>query len=116
MISLTKILNEVLNSYSVECDLFVDPESFISDILNELRALRRITIVNNITPDEYVQKPGVDYYRLKIKFVTRQNPQDVLDQFSEDALVSDPKVQDPDIRIPGIKNMKFREGTLKRLD
>ena len=115
MISLTKILYEVLNSYSVECDLYVDPEAFISDVLNELRALRRITIVSNITPDEYIQKSGVDYYRLKIKFVTRQDPNDALKAFLEDALVSDPKVQDPDIRIPGIKNMSFREETLTRL-
>ena len=116
MIKLKNILNEILNSYSVECDLFVDPESFISDVLNELRALRRITIVTNITPEEYVQKAGVDYYRLRIKFVTRQDPKDALSNFLEDALVSDPKVQDPDIRIPGIKNMAFREETLKRLE
>ena len=116
MINLKNILYEVLNTYSVEVDLFTDPTIFISDILNEIRGLEKVTIVTIITPDEYVQKPGGDKYeRLRIKFVTRGEPNDALKQFLEDTLKSNPKVQDPDIRIPGVKSMKFREGTLKRL-
>ena len=116
MISLKKILYEILNTYSVEVDLFVDTTVFISDILNEIRGLEKVTIVTIITPDEYTQKPGGDLYvRLRVKFVTRGEANDALKKFLEDTLESSPNVQNPDIRIPGVKSMKFREGTLKRL-
>ena len=38
MISLKKILYEVLNNFSVEADIFIDPQYNTYDILNELRA------------------------------------------------------------------------------
>ena len=72
MISIKKILNEVLNNFSVEIDLVIDPSFNTYDILNEIRALKRVTIVTVITPDV--------------------------------------------VSIQGIKTMKYREGTLKRMD
>jgi len=116
MIKLKNILYEVLNTYSVEVDLFIDPTVFISDVLNEIRGLEKVTIVTIITPNEYIQKQGGDKYeRLRIKFVTRDEPNNALKQFLEDTLKSSPNVQNPDVRIPGVKSMKFRKGTLKRL-
>ena len=114
MISLKKILYEVLNNYSVEVDLFVDKSSSTYDITNEIRALKGVTIVTIITPDDYVQKTGSsdEYIRLRIKFVTREDANKMLQQFLDDALAKDDK---DTIRIQGIKSMKFREGTLKRL-
>ena len=114
MISLKNILYEILNNYSVEVDLFVDQAASHYDITNEIRALKGITIVTIITPDDYIQKAGVsdEYIRIRIKFVTRGEANDMLQQFLDSALAKDDK---DTIRIQGVKSMKFREGTLKRI-
>ena len=113
MIKLSNILTEVLNTFQVECDILTDRQFNITDVLNEVRALRKVTIVNNITPEEYPQKDKVEFTRLKIKFVTRENPKTDLIQFKEDMLTSD--LSKTDLRIPGIKTVKFKLETLKRL-
>ena len=74
MVKLTNILNEVLNTFIVECEILTDSTFNITDILDEVRALRKVTIVNNITPEEYPQKDKIEYTKVKIKFVTRTNP------------------------------------------
>ena len=112
MISLKKILYEVLDNYSVEVDLFIDPQYNTYDVLNEIRALKGITIVNIITPEGYSQTGGDEYIRLRIKFVTRGEANDMLQQFLNDALAQDDK---DEIRIQGVKSMSYIEGTLKRL-
>jgi len=114
MISLKKILYEVLSNYSVEVDLFVDKSSSTYDITNEIRALKGITIVTIITPEDYVQKTGSsdEYIRLRIKFVTRGEANDMLQQFLDNALAKDNK---DTLRIQGVKSLKYREKTLKRL-
>ena len=113
MIKLTNILSEVLNTFQVECDLFTDNDFNITDVLNQVRGLRKVTIVNNITPEEYEQKQDVEYHLLKIKFVSRDDPKTDLEQFKEDILTSDRSAND--LRIPGAKSVKFKEETLKRL-
>ena len=110
---LKDILNEVLNTFIVECDILTDPTFNITDILDEVRALRKVTIVNNITPEEYPQKDKVEYTKLKIKFVTREDPKQDLPKIKEDMLTSD--LSKTDLRIPGIKSVTFKEETLKRL-
>tara|TARA_R110002020_G_scaffold6422_7_gene27359 strand:- start:826 stop:1176 length:351 start_codon:yes stop_codon:yes gene_type:complete len=116
MIKLKNILYEILNTFSVEVDLFVDSSVFISEIINEIRGLEKVTIVTIITPEEYVQKPGGDeYVRLRIKFVTRGEANDALQGFLNDALANSPGPEEDNIRIQGVKSMKFRENTLKRL-
>ena len=113
MIKLTNILTEILNTYQVECELLSDKQFNVTDVLNQVRGLRKVTIVNNITPEDYVQKQGVEYHLLKIKFVTREDPKSDLAQFKEDILTSDRSAND--LRIPGAKSVKFKEETLKRL-
>jgi|TARA_B100001093_G_scaffold417380_1_gene408330 hypothetical protein len=113
MIKLKNILNEVLNTFVVECDVLTNRQFNITDVLDEVRALRKVTIVNNITPEEYPQKDKIEFTRLKIKFVTRENPKLDLAKFKEDMLTSD--LSKTDLRIPGVKSVKFKEETLKRL-
>ena len=115
MISLKKILYEVLNNYSVEVDLFIDSQYNTYDILNEIRAVKGITIVTIITPEDYSQTGGDEYIRLRIKFVTRGEANEMLQSFLDDALASSPGPEEDNIRIQGIKSMKYREGTLKQL-
>tara|TARA_Y100000356_G_scaffold111783_1_gene99109 strand:+ start:219 stop:563 length:345 start_codon:yes stop_codon:yes gene_type:complete len=114
MIKLKNILNEILNNYSIEVDLFIDKTSSHYDITNEIRALRGITIVTIITPDDYIQKTGSsdEYMRLKIKFVTRGEVNDMLQSFLNSALAKD---KEDKLRIIGVKSMKFRKETLKRI-
>ena len=112
MISLKNILYEILNNYSVEVDLFTDGTSSTYDITNEIRALTGITIVTIITPEDYSQTGGDEYIRLRIKFVTRGEANNMLKQFLDDALAQS---DDDEIRIQGVKSMSFRDGTLKRL-
>ena len=113
MIKLKDILLEILNNFSVEVDLVIDPQFNTYDILNEIRALRKVKIVNIITPEDYQQKPGSEYIRLRIKFVTRGEAQEALQEFLDDTLTNDGG--ENDVRIQGVKHMAFREGTLKRL-
>ena len=114
MIKLTNILSEILNNYSVEADLFVDKSSSTYDITNELRALRGVTIVSIITPEDYTQKVGGDeYIKIRIKFVTRGEAKNTLQNLLDDTLTSDGG--DNDVRIQGVKSMKFRNDTLKRI-
>jgi len=111
MIKLKDILSEVLNTFQIEAILVNDSKFSISDILNQIRGLRKITIVN-IEPID-IEKPNLEYHKIKIKFVTRNEPKKDLEQFKNDILSSD--LSKTDLRIPGVKSIKFKDETLKRL-
>ena len=113
MIKLSNILTEVLNTYSVEAEIFSDRKESITNILDQIRGLYKVTIVNNITPEEYPQRDKIEYTKVRMKFVTRIDPKTDLSQFKEDMLTSD--MSKNDLRIPGVKSVKFKEETLKRL-
>ena len=113
MVKLVKILNEVLNTFIIECEILTDKKFNITDVLDEIRALRKVTIVNNVTPEDYPQRENVEFTRVKMKFVTRTDPKIDLTQFKQDMLTSD--MSKNDLRIPGVKSVKFKEDTLKRL-
>ena len=112
MIKLKDILLEILNTFQVEVDLFIDKATSHYEITNEIRALKGITIVNIITPEGYSQTGGDEYIRLRIKFVTRGDANEMLQQFLDNALA---KKDDDALRIQGIKSMKYREETLNKL-
>ena len=105
MIKLKNILTEILNTYQIEAVLINDSKFSISDILNQ------ITIVS-VNPLD-IKKPGVEYHKVKIKFVTRGEPKQDLEKFKNDILTSD--LSKTDLRVPGVKSIKFKEETLKRL-
>ena len=113
MIKLKNILSEVMNTYQIQASLMSDRSVGITDILDQIRGLEKVTIVNNITPEEYIQKEKVEYTRIKLKFVTRGNPKQDIIKMRKDMLTSDIKTSD--MRIDGLKNVKFRMETLKRI-
>ena len=113
MIKLKNILTEVVNTYQVQASLMSDRGVGITNILDQIRGLEKVTIVNNITPEEYIQKPKIEYTRLKIKFVTRGNPKEDIIKMQKDMLTSD--LTTSDMRIDGLKNAKFRMETLRRI-
>ena len=113
MIKLKNILNEVLNTYIVQAYMLTDTSYNITDVLDQIRAIRKITIVRNITPPEYVQKQNFEYTLVTIKFVSRGNPKKDIEKIKQDVLTSDRSATD--LRVPGVKSFKYKEGTLKRL-
>ena len=113
MIKLKNILSEVMNTYQVQASLMSDRSIGITNILDQIRGLEKVTIVNNITPEDYPQKDKIEYTRVKIKFVSRTDPKQDIIKMKKDMLTSDLKTSD--MRIDGLKNVKFKEETLKRL-
>ena len=113
MIKLKNILNEVLNEFSVQAAIFTNPDFNITDILDQIRALRKVTIVRNITPPEYVQKKNFEYTLVTIKFISRGNPKEDLEKLKKDILTSDRSMND--LRVPGVKSFKIKPETLKRI-
>ena len=113
MIKLKNILNEVLNTYIVQAYMLTDPEYNITEILEQIRAIRKVTIVRNITPPEYVQKKNFEYTLVTIKFISRGDAKRDLEKIKQDVLTSDRSATD--LRVPGVKSFKYKEGTLRRL-
>ena len=112
-IKLKNLLNEILQTWQVEAFLNTDRKTNITDVLNQIRALRKVTIVSNITPPDLQQKPNVEATIIKMKFVTRTNPKADIIQFKKDIMTSD--LEDNDLKIPGVLAIIFRENTLSRL-
>ena len=113
MIKLKNILNEVLNTYIVQAYMLTDTNYNITDVLDQIRAIRKITIVRNITPPEYVQKKNFEYTLVTIKFVSRGNPKQDIEKIKQDVLTSDRS--ETDLRVPGVRSFKYKPETLKRL-
>ena len=113
MIKLTNILTEILNTYQVEAFLLTDPTFNITDVLDQIRAIRKITIIRNITPEDYLQKPNIEYTLVSIKFITRGDAKQDLEKIKEDILTSD--MSKTDLRVPGVKSFISKTETLRRL-
>ena len=113
MIKLKDIITEVLNTYQVNAELLTDPAYNVTDVLDQIRAIRKVTIVRNITPEDYIQKPNIEYHILTLKFITRGDARQDLLKFKEDIETSD--MSKTDLRVPGVKSIKFKEETLRRI-
>jgi uncharacterized pyridoxal phosphate-containing UPF0001 family protein len=113
MIKLTDILTEILNTYEVEGIIKSNKEQNISDILDQIRALKKITTLKNITPPNYPQKDNVEYTRINIKFLSKTGrPEEDLEEFKQQIT----KSSDEDtLKIPGVIAAKFDMNTLRRL-
>ena len=113
MIKLANIITEILNTYQVEAYLLTDREHFVTDVLDQIRAIRKITIVRNITPEDYLQPSDSEYTSVNIKFITRGKAEEDMEKIKQDILTSD--MSTTDLRVPGVKTFKFRPETLHRL-
>ena len=112
MIKLKNILTEMLNTFEIQAVILSDTQANISDILDSIRAVRSITTVRNITPPEYPQRESAEYTLVIIKFVTRADAKQNLQQIKNDILTSDRS--ETDLRVPGVKSFKYKMDTLKR--
>ena len=114
MIKLTNILSEVLNTFQVEASLVSDKKTNISSILDQIRGLHKVTIVTNITKNKKTDKK-YEFTEVKVKFVSRESPKEDLIQLKKDMLTSDFTPDHKHIRVSGLKSVKFKPETLKRI-
>jgi hypothetical protein len=113
MIKFQDILTEILNAYEVEGIIKSNKEQNISDILDQIRALKKITTLKNITPPNYPQKDNVEYTRINIKFLSKTGkPEEDLEEFKQQITKSS---DEDELKIPGVIAAKFDMNTLKRL-
>lgn len=113
MIKFADILTEILNAYEVEGIIKSNKEQNISDILDQIRALKKITTLKNVTPPNYPQKDNVEYTRINIKFLSKTGkPEEDLEEFKQQITQSG---EGDELKIPGVIAAKFDINTLKRL-
>jgi len=113
MIKFQDILTEILNAYEVEGIIKSNKEQNISDILDQIRALKKITTLKNVTPPNYPQKDNVEYTRINIKFLSKTGkPEEDLEEFKQQITKSS---DEDELKIPGVIAAKFDMNTLKRL-
>ena len=111
MIKLTKILKELLNTYEITAILISDKSVSTNDILDQIRALEKVTIIRNITPPEYMTQSNFSNTILNIKFITRGNVNRDIQTLKNDILTT----SDSNLRIPGVRSFNYKMDTLKRL-
>jgi len=113
MIKFQDILTEILNTYEVDAIIKSNKEQNISDILDQIRALKKITTLKNVTPPDYPQKENVEYTRINIKFLSKTGkPEEDLEEFKQQITQSG---EGDELKIPGVIAAKFDIDTLKRL-
>jgi hypothetical protein len=113
MIKFQDILTEILNAYEVEGIIKSNKEQNISDILDQIRALKKITTLKNVTPPNYPQKEDVEYTRINIKFLSKTGkPEEDLEEFKQQITRSG---DEDELKIPGVIAATFDTNTLKRL-
>jgi hypothetical protein len=113
MIKFVDILAEILNTYEVEAIIKSNKEQNISDILDQIRALKKITTLKNVTPPNYPQKENVEYTRINIKFLSKTGkPKEDLEEFKQQITTSG---NEGELKIPGVIAAKFDMNTLRRL-
>jgi hypothetical protein len=114
MTQLKDILNEILNTYQVEGTLVSSKDENISDILNQIRGIRKVTVLNNITPDDIPQREDTEITKFELKFVSRTNePKKDIEKFKKDILQSD--YEKNDLKVPGVRSVEFNLDSLKRI-
>ena len=113
MIKLTDILTEILNTYEVEAIIKSNKAQNISDILDQIRALKKITTLKNVTPPNYPQKENIEYTRINIKFLSKTGkPEEDLKEFTQQITKSG---EGDELKIPGVIATKFDINTLRRI-
>jgi len=118
MIKLKDILNEALNIYSVSVTIISDKEANFTDILDGMRATRKVTIINSNTSDEIETKnrsrnDGKETHTATMKFVAGNNPKQDLEFLKTTMLSSDKG--DPGMRTRGLRHIIFNPKTLTKI-
>ena len=118
MIKLRDILFEDINIYSVNVVIISDKDANFTDILDGMRATRKVTIINANTSNELELKnrqrtDGKETHTATLKFVSGKDPKQELEFLKTTMLKSDKG--DPEMRIPGLRHLIFKPETLIRV-
>ena len=118
MIKLRDILFEDINIYSVSVVIVSDKDANFTDILDGMRATRKVTIINANTSDELELKnrarnDGKEVHTATLKFASGKDPKQDLEFLKTTMLSSDKG--DPEMRIKGLRHIIFKPKTLIRL-
>ena len=118
MIKLRDILFEDINIYSVSVVIVSDKDANFTDILDGMRATRKVTIINANTSPEIEEKnrkrtDGKEIHTATLKFAAGKDPKQDLEFLKTTMLSSDKG--DPEMRIKGLRHIIFKPETLIRL-
>ena len=118
MIKLRDILFENINVYSVNVVIVSDKDANFTDILDGMRATRKVTIINANTSDDLELKnrkrtDGKAVRTATLKFTASQDPKQDLEFLKTTMLRSDKG--DPEMRIKGLQTLIFKPETLRRI-
>jgi hypothetical protein len=113
MKNIKDLILEILNLYQIEAIITSNKEDNISEILDQIRGLKKVTTLKNITPDNYPEKDTIEYTRVLIKFLSKTGkPENDIEEFKKQILTSSSK---DELKIPGVIALKFDMNTLKRI-
>lgn len=117
MPKLKDLIMEALPIYRVTAYLVTDSDTNITDVIDEVRAIRKVTIVNNITSEKFDEKnksrgDGKEEHFITIKFLSSDPQKDLL--FLKDTMMSSEK-GDPNKKVTGLQFIKLLPDTLSRM-
>jgi len=117
MPKLKDLIMEALPIYRVTAYLVTDSDTNITDVIDEIRAIRKVTIVNNITSEKFDEKnksrgDGKEEHFITIKFLSSDPQKDLL--FLKDTMMSSEK-GDPNKKVTGLQFIKLLPDTLSRM-
>ena len=118
MIKLRDILFEDINIYSVSVVIVSDKDANFTDILDGMRATRKVTIINANTSPEIEEKnrkrtDGKEIHTATLKFAAGKDPKQDLEFLKTTMLSSDKG--DPGMRIKGLRHIIFNPNTLTKI-
>ena len=117
MPKLKDLIMEALPIYRITAYLVTDSDTNVTDIIDEIRAIRKVTIVNNITSEKFDEKnksrgDGKEEHFITIKFLSSDPQKDLL--FLKDTMMSSEK-GDPNKKVTGLQFIKLLPDTLSRI-
>lgn len=118
MPSLREILLEDITRYSVRAIIVSTKEANFTEVIDGIRATRKITTVNVDTPEDLEirnkqRTDGKEVHTATLKFIGGQDPNQDLDFFKTTMLKSDKG--DPTNKIKGLQHIVFKKDTLKKV-
>jgi hypothetical protein len=117
MPKLKDLIMKALPIYRVTAYLVTDSDTNITDVIDEVRAIRKVTIVNNITSEKFDEKnksrgDGKEEHFITIKFLSSDPQKDLL--FFKDTMMNSEK-GDPNKKVTGLQFIKLLPDTLIKI-
>lgn len=117
MPKLKDLIMEALPIYRVTAYLVTDSDTNITDVIDEIRAIRKVTIVNNITSEKFDEKnkargDGKEEHFITMKFLSSDPQKDLL--FLKDTIMNSEK-GDPNKKVTGLQFIKLLPDTLIKI-